>query len=67
MDTPSKDSAHCIMTNRLLAAARGSLRLEDEEREHAGECKICQSVYHIFVCQQTGIPFTDCKKNTAAA
>ena len=65
MDTPSKGSTHCIMTIRLHAAARGSLRLEDEEREHARECEICQSVYHIFVCQQNGCPFTD-RKDTAA-
>ena len=57
----------CIKNRRLFEAASGTGRLEDEEREHIHECKICQGVFHIFVRQHTGTSIAASKRRGFAA
>ena len=57
----------CIKNRRLFAAALGTRRLEDEEREHIHECKICQGVFHVFVRQYTDTSIEGSKRRGFAA
>ncbi len=42
---------NCIKNSRLFKAALGTTKMEEREREHLHECRVCQSVFHIFIEQ----------------
>jgi hypothetical protein len=43
----------CIKNRRLFEAASGIIKLEDRERGHIHECRVCQGVLHVFIRQHT--------------
>lgn len=57
----------CIKIRRLFEAAEGAVKLEESERQHLHECRLCQSVLAIFIGLHSDIPLTASKKQTPAA
>jgi hypothetical protein len=41
-----------IENRRLLDAAYGVVKLENWERFHVHECRVCQGVFYLFVIQE---------------
>ena len=57
----------CIKNRRLFEAASGTTKLEDGERVHIHECRICQSVLQVFIKQHTAALIEGSKRGGFAA